>query len=239
MNIKDAKKAEAGSHRDHLPLPGRQDLLPRPEGRHLYPAAHQLPAAARSRARAASIPTAPPCCSWATATTRPGKQTARARLYSLIDQKQLYTFGAKPDPASYRSWYAYDSSALFDVESDTLIEPGENGVLYTIKLNTKFDKAAGTLTINPDAPVKANYAEPDYKDTAARHVTTPLWGMEDSAVAWKNYLYVADNGGKLFCWDLNTMKLVWVQNVLDDTNTSPVFEEENGTATSTSPPRCT
>ena len=53
--------------------------------------------------------------------------------------------------------------------------------------------------------------------------------MEDSAVAWKNYLYVADNGGKLFCWDLNTMKLVWVQNVLDDTNTSPVFEEENGT----------
>jgi len=52
--------------------------------------------------------------------------------------------------------------------------------------------------------------------------------MEDSAVAWKNYLYVTDNGGKLFCWDLNTMKLVWVQNVLDDTNTSPVFEEENG-----------
>ena len=52
--------------------------------------------------------------------------------------------------------------------------------------------------------------------------------MEDSAVAWKNYLYVADNGGKLFCWDLNTMKLVWVQNVLDDTNTSPVFEEEDG-----------
>ena len=59
-------------------------------------------------------------------------------------------------------------------------------------------------------------------------MTTPLWGMEDSAVAWKNYLYVADNGGKLFCWDLNTMKLVWVQNVLDDTNTSPVFAEENG-----------
>ena len=49
--------------------------------------------------------------------------------------------------------------------------------------------------------------------------------MEDSAVIWRNYLYVADNGGKLMCWDLNTMKLVWVQNVLDDTNTTPVFEE--------------
>jgi hypothetical protein len=156
-----------------------------------------------------------------------GKQTARFRLYSLVDQKQLAMFGAKPDPSSYRSWYAYDSSALFDAGSDTLIEPGENGVLYTVKLNTKFDKQAGTLSIDPDAPVKTNYANPAYKDTGTA-VSTPLWGMEDSAVAWKNYLYVADNGGKLFCWDLNTMKLVWVQNVLDDTNTSPVFEEENG-----------
>ncbi len=156
-----------------------------------------------------------------------GKQTARARLYSLIDQNELYTFGAKTDPASHRSWYAYDSSALFDVESDTVIEPGENGVLYTIKLNTKFDKQAGTLTIDPDTSVKANYSNPKYKDTGT-NVTTPLWGMETSAAAWKNYLYVADNGGKLFCWNLNTMKLVWVQSTLDDTNTSPVFAEENG-----------
>jgi outer membrane protein assembly factor BamB len=52
--------------------------------------------------------------------------------------------------------------------------------------------------------------------------------MEDSAVAWKNYLYVTDNGGKLFCWDLNTMKLVWVQNTTDDSNSTPVFEEEDG-----------
>jgi hypothetical protein len=157
----------------------------------------------------------------------PGKQSARARLYSLVDQTQLYTFGAKPDPASHRSWYAYDSSALFDPGADTIIEPGENGVLYTIKLNTKFDKQAGTLTVDPDSSIRANYSSPAYKDTGTA-TSSPLWGMEDSAVAWKNYLYVTDNGGKLFCWDLNTMKLVWVQNVLDDTNTSPVFEEENG-----------
>jgi outer membrane protein assembly factor BamB len=56
-------------------------------------------------------------------------------------------------------------------------------------------------------------------------------GFEDSAVAWDNYLYVTDNGGKLFCWDLNTMKLVWVQSTTDDSNASPVFEEsrEDGT----------
>ena len=158
----------------------------------------------------------------------PGKQSTRARLYSLIDQKLLYTFGVQPDPNSYRAWHAYDSSALFDVGSDTIIEPGENGILYTIRLNTKFDKAAGTLSIDPDPVVKINYTNPTYKDSGTATTSARWWGMEDSAVAWKNYLYVADNGGKLFCWDLNTMKLMWVQNVLDDTNTSPVFEEENG-----------
>ncbi len=157
----------------------------------------------------------------------PGKQSARIRLYSLIDQSEIYSFGQKPDAASYRSWYAFDSSALFDVKSDTFIEPGENGVLWTVKLNTDFDKKAGTLSIDPDVSVKANYSNPDYKDTGT-NTKSPLWGMEDSAVAWKNYYYVADNGGKLFCWDLNTMKLVWVQNVLDDTNSSPLFAEENG-----------
>jgi hypothetical protein len=156
-----------------------------------------------------------------------GKQTARARLYSLIDQKQLFSFGAAPDPASHRSWFAYDSSALIDAGSDTLIEPGENGVLYTMKLNTEFDKTAGTLSINPGPLIKSNYANPDYANTGTS-TKKALWGMEDSAVAWKNYLYVADNGGRLFCWDLNTMKLIWVQDCLDDTNTSPVFAEENG-----------
>jgi hypothetical protein len=75
----------------------------------------------------------------------PNREPVKARLYSLIDQKQLYSFGTKPDALSFRSFHAYDSSALFDVESDTIIEPGENGILYTIKLNTKYDKTAGTL----------------------------------------------------------------------------------------------
>jgi hypothetical protein len=158
----------------------------------------------------------------------PGKQSPRARLYSLIDQTQLYTFGVKKDPNSYRGFHAYDSSALFDVESDTIIEPGENGILYTIKLNTKFDKEAGTLSVDPDEPVKINYTNPTYKDAGTATLAARWWGMEDSAVAWKNYLYVTDNGGKLFCWDLNTMKLVWVQDTTDDSNSSPVFAEEDG-----------
>jgi outer membrane protein assembly factor BamB len=148
------------------------------------------------------------------------------RVYSLIDQKLMYTLpnGSK-DPNSYRKWHAYDSSALIDVKTDTLIEPGENGIFYTVKLNTKFDKSAGTLSINPDEPVKFNYTAPDYKDSSDNTPKGRWWGFEDSCAIYKNFAYVSDNGGKLMCIDLNTMKLVWVQNILDDSNSTPLFEE--------------
>jgi outer membrane protein assembly factor BamB len=153
------------------------------------------------------------------------------RIYSLIDQTLMYDFGTD-DPVAYRKWQAFDASPLIDVETDTLIEPGENGILYTIKLNTKFDKKAGTLSIAPEEPVKFRYTTPEYSDAPDNAPTTRWWGMEDSPVAWRNYLYVSDNGGKLMCIDLNTMKLVWAQNILDDSNSSPVLEEsiEDGTA---------
>ena len=51
----------------------------------------------------------------------------------------------------------FDSSALVDAATDTLIYPGENGILYLIKLNTSYDPEAGTLSINPDHIVKWRY----------------------------------------------------------------------------------
>jgi len=154
----------------------------------------------------------------------PGMEEVRARIYSLIDQKQIFTFGHK-DPDSYRVYQSYDSSPLFDAAADTIIEPGENGLLYTIRLNTKFDREKGTLSVDPAKPVKFRYKAPGYGDGKKNTPQTRWWGMEDSACIWRNYIYIADNGGRLMCIDLNTMETVWVQDVLDDTNTSPVFEE--------------
>ncbi len=149
----------------------------------------------------------------------------RYRVYSLIDQTRLYTFGTD-DPVKIRQWQAYDSSPLISADTDTLIEPGENGVLYTIKLNTQFDKAAGKLSIKPDKPIKFNYNSPKYgvteedKSSGKRSL-----GWETSAVIWRNYFISGDNGGTMTCIDLNTMKLVWAADVTDDTNSSPVLEE--------------
>lgn len=52
--------------------------------------------------------------------------------------------------------------------------------------------------------------------------------MEDSAAIYDGYIFMSDNGGNLMCLDLNTLQLVWVQDILDDSNSSPVLSVEDG-----------
>lgn len=144
-----------------------------------------------------------------------GKQP-RMYAISLIDGSILYERSGN-DSFAQRSWYAFDSSPLVDAETDTLIWPGENGVLYTIKLNTQYDKAAGTLTMNPKETAKIRYKTVN-TDKGYRV------GFEASCVIVDRYLYVSDNGGMFFCIDLDTMKVVWTQDTKDDSNSTPVFE---------------
>ena len=140
----------------------------------------------------------------------------RMFVVSLIDGKILYQHG-NGDKFQKRNWSAFDASPLVDAETDTLIWPGENGLLYTIKLNTSYDKAAGTISVEPDNPVKTRYTSKYSK--AGRY-----YGYETSPTVVGNYLYAAENGGMLYCVDLNTMDLIWAQDTGDDNNSSPAFE---------------
>ncbi len=142
-----------------------------------------------------------------------GGKVPRMYIINLIDCTIMYERG-NDEPLKERSWIAFDSSPLVDVNTDTLIWPGESGLLYTFKLNTNYDKAAGTLSVTPDDPVMTRYTT---------SVGNTL-GFESSAIIVENYIYIADNGGMMFCVDLNTMALKWAQNVYDDTNATPCFE---------------
>ncbi|PKM72877.1 MAG: pyrrolo-quinoline quinone [Firmicutes bacterium HGW-Firmicutes-16] len=152
------------------------------------------------------------------------KGTSHAFIINLLDCSIMYEFGAN-DPFSLRgSLSFFDGSALVDAETDRLIYPGESGILYIMKLNTNYDEKTGTLSINPSEIVKWRY-------NGTRTTKNTYWlGMEDSAIIWRGHIIMSDNGGNLMCLDLNTLTLDWVQNVLDDTNCTPVLELENGHA---------
>lgn len=138
-------------------------------------------------------------------------------IISLIDGSILYTYGDY-DPAALRSWCAFDSSPLVDAETDTLIWPGENGILYTIKLNSVYDAAAGTISIAPEQTVRTRYM-------SGRSGSGSYWlGYECSVSVIDHYAYLSENGGMFYCIDLNTMELVWAQDTKDDSNSTPVAE---------------
>ena len=149
------------------------------------------------------------------------KGISRAFIINLLDCSVMHEFGEDDEFSMRGSLSFFDSSALVCAEADTLIYPGENGILYLIRLNTAYDADAGTLSINPRT-VKWRY------DGVRSNDTTYWLGMEDSAAFYKNYLFVTDNGGNLMCLDLNTLQLVWVQDTLDDSNSSPVLSIEDG-----------
>ena len=148
----------------------------------------------------------------------------RPRMYiiSLIDGSILFEYGHY-EKLSVRhdngDWCAFDSSPLVYGPTDTLIWPGESGILYTMTLNTRYDAEAGTLSVNPSDMVVTRY------DTGRSSKENYWYGYEASVDIVGSYLYVSENGGMFFCVDLNTMELVWAQDTKDDSNCSPVFEK--------------
>lgn len=137
-------------------------------------------------------------------------------VVSLIDGSILYRQSGA-DKMAYRGWYAFDSSPLVDPETDTLLWPCESGILYTMKLNTQYDKAAGTISVAPDTAVKTRYQHDYYRK--GRYV-----GYESSITVVDHYAFLGDNAGMFHCIDLNTMELVWAQDLIDDINATAAFD---------------
>lgn len=138
------------------------------------------------------------------------------RIFSLIDQKMLYFINGLENSA-YRHWGAFDSTPLVDTKNDTLYECGENGILYSVKLNSNFDLSAGSVSINPEV-LRYRYKSPSVKKL----------GTENSIAIYKNFSYFVDNSGYLQCVDLNTLSPVWVRNVTDDTDSTIAIEDLGG-----------
>lgn len=143
-----------------------------------------------------------------------GKKGAfRYRIFNLINQKEIFSLPGN-DPVAFRSWGANDSSALLNRYTDTLINCGENGLIYKVKLNTDFNKGAGTISIDPEV---TKYR---YKSSYSSNQ-----GIENSPAFYRNLMYFADNGGTIQCLDINTLEPVWIYKADDDTDSTITIEE--------------
>ena len=156
-------------------------------------------------------------------------ETNKSACYgvNLVTNTALSIISGKDHTARRDNWSAFDASPL--IIEDTLIWPSENGLLYLVRLNTKYDAAAGTLSITPGDKIKYRYQGSDY--TTGTASGKRWYGYESSVTAFRNYLYLADNGGRLQCIDLNTLKLQFVVDLGNDADASIVLEEDGSAGT--------
>ena len=70
----------------------------------------------------------------------------RYRMFDLIQNKEVWHISGLDAAAPRHDWGAFDSSALINARTDTLIQPAENGLIYKVKLNSTYDPEAKTVS---------------------------------------------------------------------------------------------
>jgi outer membrane protein assembly factor BamB len=134
------------------------------------------------------------------------------RIFSLIDQKKLYFLNGR-DPFAYRAWSAFDSSPLINAQSDYAFLGGENGVVYGLDLNSKWQ--SGYVTVSPEVSRYRYKVNPNQNQ-----------GVESSLTAWKDRLYFCDNNGYVQCLSIKNFEPIWVSQNPDDSDATLILEEE-------------
>ena len=140
------------------------------------------------------------------------------RIYSLLDQGELFFLNGH-DKASPRDHGAFDGSCIVHAGSDVVLQGGENGLMYAVRLNAAFDIDAPSVAVSPQVAA--------YRYSSA---ASPELGIENSVAAYGRYIWFADNSGLLTCLDLDTLAPAWLFYVGDDTDASVALDlEDDGT----------
>ena len=143
-------------------------------------------------------------------------------VYDLLTQKRVYWIDGLDGKAN-RPYYgvgAFDTSALFDRNSDTMVAIGTNGMLYTAKLNTEYSVSEEKITIEPTmvSMISRTNRQAD-KYTA----------VQSSPAMYGAYVYYADMEGILRCVDTTTMTTVWAVDTDDAVEAAIALDmDENG-----------
>lgn len=151
-------------------------------------------------------------------------------VYSLLDGKELLFLDgrASNSQSQYVNNGAFDSSALIDRGTSTLIMGGENGLVYTVSLDPLFNYRDSAGNLLDKATIKLNSSSVVLKTKSGTEAENKT-GIETSLAMYGQYLYTADTHGILQCIDTDTMTAVWAADVGDNTDAALALDmDENG-----------
>jgi hypothetical protein len=128
-----------------------------------------------------------------------GQITADLFAHTVKDTKMA-------ENSAWRGWHASDSSPIR--AGQFIFRPSENGTIYKYWVQDTVEILHSQMKYR-----KKGFGGP---------------GMESSMSVYRNYGYTADNHGNIVCINLNNLKPVWIYDNHDDSDATPVIEEEDG-----------
>ena len=139
------------------------------------------------------------------------------RMYDLINNKMI-AFETGLNQSSYLSSVGtISTSPLIEADSDTLIYIGDNGMLYTVALNTEFDLENAAISLDPEVSAYAYQT----------NIRKAKQGVRASVAAYGDYAYFGDMAGVIQCVDMNTFEPVWTYNIGDSVMANVALEVED------------
>ncbi len=127
--------------------------------------------------------------------------------YDLTKQKQVRLIDGldRDRERTGEAAGAFDTSALIDRNTNTLIVIGTNGMLYTEELSMKLRAAT------EDTPAKYEFSDPTQVSirSKAKGQDNGDMAVESSLAMYGSYAYWADMDGVLRCVDTTTMTTAW------------------------------
>ena len=154
--------------------------------------------------------------------------------FNLMNQKQLRLIDGidrtLKRPYSDSASGAFDTSALIDRNTNTLIAIGTNGLLYTEKLSMSMmlDAETGNLIYTFEDPTETVTMMSHTKNQKAAYAA-----VESSLAMYANYAYYADMGGVLRCVDTTTMTTSWAVETGDAVRAAIALDLEEGESNNT------
>ena len=142
-------------------------------------------------------------------------------LYDLITMQPLYFLNGRKsaEQVQYSPNGAFDSSSLFlpAAGSDALVVAGENGLLYTISLNSALtlDGSGSAVSVSPEVV---------YMNALAREERENKTSIEGAPSMYGRYVFLADAWGIVRCVDTSLMKTVWAYDNGDNTDAAMALD---------------
>ncbi len=145
-------------------------------------------------------------------------------FYNLLDSSETLTIdgldGGSKKIRAYNDVGAFDTSALYDCNSDTFITAGTNGMLYTVRMNTSYELGdkGSKLVSSPEITLMKSRTK-NQKDTYT--------AVEASIAMYGGYAFYADVQGVLRCVDVNTMTTIWAVETGDAVKASIALDQDS------------